>query len=76
MAQETTQEIHEKFENEKQEKLRLEADVGKNLDDMDQLRTKFDQVRKSCNSEKSKLIEKISALQERSHTIIDTLFNT
>ena len=76
LAQETTQKIQEKFENEKQEKLRLEADVGKNLDDMDQLRTKFDQVRKSCNSEKSKLIEKISALQERSHTIIDTLFNT
>ena len=76
LAQETTQEIYKKLEKEKQEKLRLEVDVGKNLDEMEQLRTKFDQVRKSCNSDKSKLIEKISALQERSHTIIDTLFNT
>ena len=75
LAQETTQEINKKFENEKQEKLRLEADVGKTLDEMDQLRTKFDQVRKSCNSEKSKLIEKISDLQERSHTKIYSLFN-
>ena len=76
LAQETTQEIYKKLEKEKQEKLRLEVDVGKNLDEMEQLRTKFDQVRKSCNSDKSKLIEKISALQERSHTKIYSLFNT
>ena len=75
LAQETTQEIYKKLEKEKQENLRLEADVEKTLDKMDQLRTKFDQVRKSCTSEKSKLIEKISALQERSHTKIYSLFN-